>query len=143
MFALHRLALRHLHGLGWLGCVFWVLLALGDAVLIDDPVCLVVVAIFSSLLVEDVDEDEDDEAGKDAHAEGDKSSWDLTALVVDVFGDEGAVGSSVGAWWLVDCSHDGWEDTAEEALNAEEEEGAVWPEGIDSPSLLDVVEGHL
>ena len=55
------------------------------------------VAIIDRLLVEDEDEDEDYEAGDDAHPEGDEGSRDLAALVVDVLGDERAVGSSVGA----------------------------------------------
>lgn len=55
------------------------------------------IAIIGSLLVEDVDEDEDDETGDDTHSESDESSGDLAALIVDVLGDEGAVGSSVSA----------------------------------------------
>lgn len=97
MLTFHRLALRHLHSLGLLRCVLRLLLAVRDAVLVDDPVSLVVVAIIDRLLVEDEDEDEDYEAGDDAHAEGDEGSRDLAALVVDVLGDERAVGSSVGA----------------------------------------------
>lgn len=59
MLSFHSLALRYLNGLGLLGCVLWILLAIRNAILIDDPVCLVMVAIISRLLVCEVDEDED------------------------------------------------------------------------------------
>ena len=100
MFALNRPTLRHLQRSLRLNVV-------RNTIIIDNPVCPVVVEVLHCLPAEDGDQDEENESGDGTTAQSDKSGRDLTALIKDVHAGQGCVGGGIAALGLVDGSHDG------------------------------------